>query len=285
MEFRLLGPLGVFDAEGRALDAGRPMQRAVLAMLLLQVDRVVSVAALIDGLWGDDPPPSAVNSVQGYVSRLRKLLGDEARIAKVGAGYRLEAPPDALDVTRFERLSAEGRGALSRGEPTAAVAALTRALSLHQGPPLAEFIDLPFAAGDARRLERMVRAAEEDLVDARLALGQHQDLLGDVERLVSEDPHSERRWGQLMTALFLAGRQADALAAFQRARRVLVDELGIEPGPELRRIEGEILAQSLPRAEPLAGRRSDLLPHRRRGLGPAVGAGLRRDGRGDRASR
>ena len=251
MDFRLLGPLEVCDAEGRHFDAGRPMQRALLAMLLLEPGRVVAVATIIDGLWGDDPPPSADNSIQGYVSRLRKVLTSVSPIERTGPGYRLDVEPEAIDVVRFERLGAEGRSALARGEPTAAAATLTRALEMHRGPALAEFADRPFAAGHARRIERMVQGAEEDLVDAQLALGQHDELLGRIERMVEADPLNERRWGQLMTALYRSGRQADALEAYQRARRTLVEALGLEPGPELRRIEAEVLAQSLPAATPL----------------------------------
>ena len=133
-----------------------------------------------------------------------------------------------------------------------AAATLDRALTLCRGPALAEFADRPFSAGHVRRIERMVHAAEEDLVDARLALGQHDELLARIERLVEAEPLSERRWGQLMrTALYRCGRQADALEAYQRARRALVEALGLEPGPELRRIESEVLGQSLPDAAPL----------------------------------
>ena len=139
----------------------------------------------------------------------------------------------------------------SRGEATAAAATLDRALALAPRSAAREFADRPFAAGHARRIERMVQAAEEDLVDARLALGQHDELLPRIERLVEADPLNERRWGQLMTALYRCGRQADALEAYQRARRTLVGALGLEPGPELRRIEAEVLAQSLPAATPL----------------------------------
>ena len=236
---------------GVSVDAGRPMQRALLAMLLLDPGRVVPIATIIDGLWGEDAPPSVENSIQGYVSRLRKVLLSDSRLERAGPGYKLDVAPEDIDVVRFEHLAAEGRSSLARGEATVAAATLDRALTLCRGPALAEFVDRPFAAGHARRIERMVHAAEEDLVDARLALGQHDELLARIERLVEAEPLSERRWGQLMTALYRCGRQADALEAYQRARRALIDALGLEPGPELRRIESEILGQSLPDAAPL----------------------------------
>ena len=251
MEFCVLGPLSVLDGDGRALDAGQPMQRALLAMLVLRAGKVVSTEELVDGLWGDAPPASAMNSIQVYVSRLRKLLEPATQIATVGPGYRLEVAPEAVDAVVFERLAADGRAAMGRGEIATAVASFRRALELCRGRPLAELIDRPFAAGATRRLGRMVDAVEEDLVDARLALGQQDELLGEVERLVSADPLSERRWGQLMTVLYLAGRQAEALDAYQRARRMLVDQLGVEPGPELRRVEADILDQTLAQPRPL----------------------------------
>src|SRR5450755_1548957 len=251
MDFRLLGPLEVSDAEGRQVDAGRPMQRALLAMLLLDPGRVVPITTIVDGLWGDDAPPSVENSIQGYASRLRKVLSFDSRLERAGRGYRLDVAPETVDVVRFEHLATEGRSSLARGEATVAASALDRALTLCRGPALAEFVDRPFAAGHARRIERMVHAAEEDLVDARLALGQHGELLARIERLVEAEPLSERRWGQLMTALYRCGRQADALEAYQRARTALVEALGLEPGPELRRIESDILGQSLAEPAPL----------------------------------
>ena len=172
----------------------------------------------------------------------------------------------------------EGRTSLARGEATVAAATLDPALTLCHGPALAEFVDRPFAIGHARRIERMVQAVEEDLVDARLALGQHDQLLTRIERLVEADPLSERRWGQLMTALYRCGRQADALDAYQRARRTLIEALGLEPGPELRRIESDILGQSLSDAAPLPRGRRDLPAHRCRRLGSHVGARTRGHG-------
>ncbi len=249
MEFRLLGPLEVTEAGGRVVDAGRPAQRALLALLLLNANRVVPLRTICDGLWGDEPPPSAANSVQVYISRLRKVLGADLPLTMVARGYRLEVPPETIDVVLFERLAADGGSALERGDPAAAVITLRAALDLRRGPPLAEFAEIPFAAAECARIDRLVRLAEENHAEARLAAGQHRELVGDLERLVELDPFSERCWGLLMTALYRCGRQADALAAYQRARRILIEQVGIEPGPELRRIEAGVLAQSLAPAE------------------------------------
>jgi predicted ATPase/DNA-binding SARP family transcriptional activator len=245
MEFRLLGPFEVTDAGGRVVDAGRPVQRALLALLLLNANRVVPLRTICDGLWGDEPPPSAANSVQVYISRLRKVLGADLPLTMVARGYRLEVPPETIDVVLFERLAADGGSALERGDPAAAVIMLRAALDLRRGPPLAEFAEIPFAAAECARINRLVRVAEENHAEARLAAGQHRELVGDLERLVELDPFSERCWGLLMTALYRCDRQADALATYQRARRILIEQLGIEPGPELRRIEAAVLAQSL----------------------------------------
>jgi predicted ATPase/DNA-binding SARP family transcriptional activator len=249
MEFRLLGPFEVTGAGGRVVDAGRPAQRALLALLLLNANRVVPLRTICDGLWGDEPPPSAANSVQVYISRLRKVLGTDLPLTMVARGYLLKVPPETIDVVLFERLAAEGGSALERGDPAAAMMTLRAALDLRRGPPLAEFAEIPFAAAECARINRLVRLAEENHAEARLAAGQHRELVEDLERLVELDPFSERCWGLLMTALYRCGRQADALAAYQRARRILIGQLGIEPGPELRRIEAGILAQSLPPAE------------------------------------
>jgi predicted ATPase/DNA-binding SARP family transcriptional activator len=245
MGFRLLGPLEVTDAGGRVVDAGRPGQRALLALLLLNANRVVPLRIICDGLWGEEPPASAANSVQVYVSRLRKVLGTDVPLTTVARGYRLEVPAEAIDVARFERLAADGGAALERGDLAAAVPALREALDLRRGPPLAEFAGIPFAAAECARLSQLIRLAEENYAEARLAVGQHGELVGELEGLVELDPFSERCWGLLMTALYRCGRQADALAAFRRARQILVEQLGIEPGPELRRIEAGVLAQSL----------------------------------------
>lgn len=251
MEFRLLGPLEVLDGRGRLVDVGRPKQRSLLALMLTRSNQVVSVSAIVAGLWAGDPPASAENSVQGYVSRLRKVLDPDVELVTVAPGYRLEVGVDALDIACFEQLARDGRAALARGDVSSAATLLSRALGLCRGSPLGEFANSPFAQSEGARLGGLVRLVEEELVAARLALGEHCELVPELYALVEGEPLSERRWGQLMMALYRSGRQADALAAFQRARRILIEQLGLEPGPELRRIESDVLAQTLVSPEPL----------------------------------
>ncbi len=239
MEFRVLGPLEVRDGE-RSLPLAGAKQRALLALLLVNANRVVSRDRMIDELWGERPPETAVQSLQVYVSRLRKLLPPE-RLLTRPPGYLLEVEPEELDVQRFERLLAEGRAAA--GDPEHASRLLHEALALWRGPPLAEFAFDGFAQAEIGRLEDLRLAAVEERVEADLALARPAELIGELEALVAEHPHRERLRGQLMLALYRSGRQAEALAAYQAARRALVDELGIEPSAGLQRLEKQILTQ------------------------------------------
>jgi DNA-binding SARP family transcriptional activator len=233
VEFRILGTMEVLDGDQRVdLPAGRG--RALLALVVLHTGEVVSAERLIDELWGEYPPATASTVVQGLVSKLRRLLepgrgkGEPAGILEtVGPGYRLAVDPDAIDANRFKRLLDEAR--LATGE--ARSAKLAGALRLWRGPALADFTYEPFAQQAIAALEELRLAAIEDRIDADLALGQHIDLVAEIEELVAAHPFRERLPGQLMLALYRSGRQADALAAFQAARNALVDELGIEPGP------------------------------------------------------
>ena len=240
-EFRILGALEVVD-DDRPLTLGAPQQRAVLAVLLLHRGEVVSIDRLIDALWGERPPGSATKAVQVYVSNLRKALGDGLLVTR-GRGYVLEAEGAQLDADRFQARVSEGRDALAEGDPQLASARLREALALWRGPALADFAFEPFAQGEAARLEEERLAALEDRIDADLALGRHTALIGELEALVREHPLRERLQAQLMLALYRSGRQADALERYQRARRKLIDELGIEPGRELQELERSILAQ------------------------------------------
>jgi predicted ATPase/DNA-binding SARP family transcriptional activator len=248
MEFRILGPLEV--AEGDVLVAlGGLKQRAVLALLLLRAGETVASAWLIDEIWGEAAPTTAAKSIQLYVSQLRKALratrpGAEHLLATRPGGYTLAVDGHDLDVDRFTRLCAEGRSALDRQEAGPAAEALRAALALWRGPALADFGAEPFAAREAVRLAELRVAALEDRIEADLALGRHRALIGELETLVAEHPLRERLRGQLMLALYRCDRQADALAAYRAARRTLVDELGLEPNPALRRLEQAILTQS-----------------------------------------
>jgi predicted ATPase/DNA-binding SARP family transcriptional activator len=239
MQYRVLGPLEVRDGEGSLPLAGAK-QRALLALLLLHANRVLSRDRLIDELWGDEPPATAVTSLQVYVSRLRKLLPAETLLTRP-PGYVLEVEPEELDVRRFERLLAEGHAALAADDAERAAIVLHQALELWRGPALAEFAFEPFAQAEIGRLEDLRLAAVEERIEADLALGRHADLIGELEALIAENPHRERLRGQLILALYRSGRQAEALNAYQNARRALVDELGIEPSAELQHLEKQIL--------------------------------------------
>ena len=257
MDFRILGPLEVLD-EGQALSLGGPQQRALLACLLLRPNQVVSSDRLVDELWGEEPPPSAAKAVQVYVSKLRKLLG-EGRLATRAPGYVLLIGPSELDLSRFEALLAEARGA----EPKRAAPLLREALELWRGPPLADLAYEAFAQTDIARLEELRVTALEERIDADLAIGVHREILGELESLVAEHPLRERLAGQLMLALYRSGRQAEALEAYQRARRALVDGIGLEPGPALQQVEKAILTQDasldVPAAPTIAPTRRALL--------------------------
>jgi len=227
MEFRLLGPLEV-SADGELVELGGAKPRALLAMLLLDANRVVSTDRLIDGLWEDDPPETAPKAIQVHVSAIRKLLGKE-RVVTREPGYLLRVDDSELDLVRFRRLREQGR--------------LDEALALWRGPPLADFRDHRFAQSDVARLEDERLACLEERIERDLAAGRHAELTGELEELVQEHPLRERLRELSMLALYRAGRQAEALAVYQQARRVLVDELGIEPGKPLRDLYQAILNQ------------------------------------------
>jgi len=251
IEFRVLGSFEVLEGE-RSLALGGPQQRALLAVLLLHRGETVSTDRLIDELWGEQAPASAAKIVQGYVSHLRRELGDGLLVTR-GRGYRLEIAPEQVDIDRFVALVAGGRRALQAGDPLVASERLRGALALWRGPPLADFTYEPFAHGEIARLEEQQLAALEDRIDADLALGEHAALVSELDSLVQLHPLRERLQTQLMLALYRCGRQADALERYQQTRRELVDQLGIEPGRALRELERSILEQD-PALDPPARR-------------------------------
>ena len=252
LEFRILGPLEVVTEQG-SKRLGGPRQRATLAILLLNANRVVSVDQLADQLYAGAPPVTAVTQVQRQISELRRNLGSASAIETRAPGYVLHVAPDQLDLVRFERAAGEAVRALERDDAKAAAELLRTALELWRGPPLADLAYEPFAATSIDRLEEIRLAALEQRIDADLRLGRHADLVGDLEELVAAEPLREHFCAQLMLALYRSGRQADALDVYRRTRAVLVEEFGIEPTAALRELERAILIQD-PELEHTAAR-------------------------------
>ncbi len=241
LEFRLLGPLEVLDGD-RPVRLGGPKQRAALAILLLSANRVVSVERLADDLYAGAPPVTAVTQVQRQVSELRKTLGAEA-IETRSPGYVLHVEPGHLDLDRFERGTHDAAQALEAADPQTAADVLGRALGLWRGAPLADLAYESFAQTAIARLEELRLAALEQRFEAELALGRHAAVLAELEALVWDHPLREGLRGQLMLALYRAGRQAEALDVYRRTRESLVEEFGIEPSPSLHELERRILTQ------------------------------------------
>jgi DNA-binding SARP family transcriptional activator len=241
LAYRVLGPLEAL-VEGQPVALGPPRQRALLAMLLTQPNGVVPISRLVDTLWGEEPPASAANLVQGVVSGLRKALGREA-IETRGAGYAVRVEAEALDLERFERLSHAGGVALAEGNFDQAATLLGEALGLWRGPALADLADEEGVGPVAARLDEVRLLALERRLEAEVERGRHADALPEIDALVREHPLREHPWRLLMLALYRSGRQAEALAAYRAARARLVEELGIEPGPALQELERAVLAQ------------------------------------------
>ena len=250
LEFRLLGTVEM-AAGDRVVEVGSAKQRALLASLLLRLNHVVPVVTLVDDLWDGPAPPTVRVTLQSLVSRLRRAFEeagrdaspDQPRLRSRDGGYVLEATADRVDALRFDRLTGEGRRALATGDAAAAADVLEAALGLWRGAALGDLADRPFARAEAQRLEDARLGAVEDLADALLAVGRPQDALDRLEGHVAEWPLRERPWRLVMLALYRLGRQSDALRAFRRVRRVLAEELGVEPMPELRRLAERILHQ------------------------------------------
>src|SRR4051812_22924918 len=239
MDFAILGPLRVGRPDG-AIEIRAPKQRALLAMLLLSYrDDAVSSARLIDVLWDEDPPPTAAKALQVHVSQLRRALGPYNPITTRSNGYSIELEPGALDLERFETLVAQSRNA----PPDEAAEQLRTALAEFRGAPLADAPLYGPATNEADRLNELRLAALERRVELDLQLGRDRELVGELEALTAEHPYRERFHAQLMLALYRAGRQADALDAYRRARRALIDDMGLEPSRDLQRLEAAILAQ------------------------------------------
>jgi DNA-binding SARP family transcriptional activator len=246
VELRLLGTTEVV-VEGDKQALGGPMVRAVLADLALNAGQALARSRLVDDLWGQSPPASAVHTVQAYVSRLRLVLnagGEKAVLLTSGPAYVLDVSPSEVDALRFLSLASEGRAALSARDPATAEAKLSAGLSLWRGQALVDVQEANFAPSASVRLEGERLLAIETLFDARLQLGHHRELVSPLQAAIAADPFREHLHAQLMTALYRSGRQADSLAAFKRARDLLVNELGVEPGRELREVERAVLTQA-----------------------------------------
>ena len=260
MEARILGPLEI-DVAGARVEIRGGKQRELLAVLLIQNGDVVSADRIIDALWGESPPPSALKTVQALVSRLRSTLGAASGVLEThGHGYRLYLEPDQLDAAAFRMRLEEGRRALARGDASAAAELLRAALALWRGPALAEFRYEDFAQSEIARLDELRLAALEERIGADLELGRHDELVVELEGLVAEQPLRERFRGQLMLALYRAGRQAEALSTYQEGRRALAEELGLEPGEGLQRLERQILDHDAEIAAPERATRPRLVP-------------------------
>jgi YVTN family beta-propeller protein len=249
MRFKVLGPLEV-EADDGPVVLGGPKERLLLALLLTRPTQVVPVETLVRGLWGEQPPPTAAKTLQSHVKRLRRTLEPGRARGAAGEvlvtrdpGYLLRVAPGALDAARFEELAGQARRALSEGQADDAASLLREALGLWRGRAFEEFLDTDVGAAESDRLAELRLGALEDRIEADLRLGGHRELVAELEGLVREQPLRERLWAQLLLALYRSGRQADALLAYQRARTVLVEELGIDPGAELRRLHAAILAQ------------------------------------------
>ena len=244
-EFRILGPVQAVRG-GRELELGGPKRRAVLALLLVAAGRVVPAERLAEDLWGGSLPPAAAGTLRSHVSRLRTLLSPDAVLVARGGGYALSAESDQLDASRFERLVGAGRAALERGEAVVAASRFREALALWRGRALADVAGVEPLALEAARLEELRLVAVEGRIDADIELGLAAEVTGELEQLVAEHPVRERLWRLLVLALYRSERQADALAAYRRAREMLAEELGIEPGQELRQLEEAVLRQEVP---------------------------------------
>ncbi len=235
LEFRILGPLEVEGGSG-PIALGGQKQRALLAALLLEAGRVVATDRLVDLVWGEDAPKTATTSLQNSISRLRRELGGDVLETRA-PGYVLRVAPEQVDARRFELLLRDAR----RADPEERRDLLERALELWRGPALAEFAFEDFAQAEIRRLEELRLVAKEERIEADLELGRHSDVSGEIQALVREHPLRETLRRQLMLALYRSGRQAEALDVYQDARARFVEELGIEPGPELKQLQAEIL--------------------------------------------
>lgn len=259
MQFRVLGPVEVTGPAG-TIEIRAKKVRQLLSALLVRANDTIAPDDLFEALWGAHPPRTATKTLHTYVSQLRVLLHPDDRLVTRPGGYALVVEPEEIDVVAFERDAAAGRAAMLRKDHGSGVRLLVRALGMWRGRAHEELEDSNFGVAERARLESLRLSATEDLMEARLGVGADGDLAADLERLVAEHPLRERLWAQLMHALYRSGRQADALRAYQNARATLVEQLGVEPGPELRAMERAVLDQDPALDGQSAGRAAARLP-------------------------
>ncbi|AWS46320.1 hypothetical protein DKM19_38500 [Streptosporangium sp. 'caverna'] len=251
MDFKILGPIEVRAANGRPIALGRRKQRVLLAALLLNAGKAIPTQRMLDWLWEEQAPPNAESNLYTYISALRRVLGAPSRIEAGSNGYVLRVAPGEIDVKLFEELAAQGRRMLSEGRNDVALERCTRAVGLWRAEAVLEGLSLPEPLrGEAARLERLRATVVDTSLEARLALGQHGEVLPDLEALTRGDPLNERLRAQFMLALYRSGRRADALAVYQGAREMLAAELGVDPGPDLIRVHQQILVDDPALAAP-----------------------------------
>jgi DNA-binding SARP family transcriptional activator len=241
IEFQVLGPTEAWRA-GKPIPLSGARRRTLVTRLLLDAGRSISVETLLEDVWGDEAPPAAMATLQSHLSQLRKVLGD--RLQRTSTGYVLRLDAASIDTAEFENRVADGMSQLALGDSEAATRSLREALRLWRGRALQEVAVQPWAQPEAERLEELRRVAAEQLLEARLSLGEHERVVPDAEVAIDESPFREQRWATLMLALYRCGRQADALRAYQRLQTLLVDELGIDPSPPLAALEAAMLRQA-----------------------------------------
>ena len=245
VEFRVLGPVEAL-VDRREVPLGGPRQRALLGLLLLQPGRTVAADQLIDSIWASEPPEGAGTTIRSYVSKLRSALGTAAPIRGNSSGYSIEVAPDAIDAALFDQLVRKADEQLRQGAARAADEQLSHALSMWRGRPFGELSEDGPLRVEADRLEELRLHAIEQRLEAELTLGRPAEIIDELEAAVAQYPYREHLWRLLMLALYHSGRQADALAAYRRARTMLDEQLGIDPSGDLQALEAQILRQEVP---------------------------------------
>jgi DNA-binding SARP family transcriptional activator len=263
MDFLVLGPMVIVADQGDRVPVARPLHRAILSVLLLYAGRPCSHTLLVDALWGGSrPPKDPVGTLLSHISRIRSELGVGGRLQTLCGAYRMNPAPGELDLYRFHHLRDRAQQMLARGDLERAAALLAAALECWRDPALADLPSTPAIDADAAQLTGQRHAAETGFIDVMLALGHHQQVIPDLRRIVTADPLAEQSWAQLILALYRDGRKGEALAAYSRARAVIVRSLGSGPGRELQDLLAQILADGEDVAMDLPSGGHGTRPHR-----------------------